>query len=61
MTDEHSEEVKWRKQQIRMHALEMAVNSVVGLGEKNIDIVSRAMRFEDYIFRSMSTREGRGT
>lgn len=45
-----SEEGKWRKQQIRMHALEMAVLSANG--NPDIDVVERAIRFEDYIFRS---------
>lgn len=57
MTDEASAEGKWRKHQIRMHALTMAVESAK-LG-KSVDIVKRAIAFEDFIFRGAGTTSPR--
>lgn len=56
MTDD--EEKQWRKQQIRMHALQMAVMSLSTLdtGAQSDVVVSVASKYENYIFRS--TREG---
>jgi hypothetical protein len=56
-----SDDKQWRKQQIRMHALEMAVNSCEATTTETV--IARAIAFEDYIFRSnrdKSKEEERG-
>jgi hypothetical protein len=63
MTDFAAEDGKqWRKQQIRMHALEMAVRVYEAQKTKTtrVDVVQTAIRYEDYIFRGKGVERDDG-